>query len=44
MRIAVIRMGNVGSLLRRRWADTGHEVSFCVRNPENAKKRVRRRK
>jgi predicted dinucleotide-binding enzyme len=27
MRIAVIGMGNVGSVLGRRWAEMGHEVS-----------------
>jgi 8-hydroxy-5-deazaflavin:NADPH oxidoreductase len=40
MRIAVIGMGNVGGTLGRRWAEMGHDVSFCVRDPENAKKQA----
>jgi 3-hydroxyisobutyrate dehydrogenase-like beta-hydroxyacid dehydrogenase len=39
MRIAVIGMGNVGSVLGSRWAEAGHEVTFCVRDPEDPKKR-----
>ncbi|MBY0460086.1 MAG: NAD(P)-binding domain-containing protein [Gemmataceae bacterium] len=34
MRIAVLGMGNVGSALGRRWAKTGHAVTFGVREPE----------
>ena len=40
MRIAIIGMGNVGSTLGRRWAETGHHVTFCVRDPDNPKKRA----
>jgi 8-hydroxy-5-deazaflavin:NADPH oxidoreductase len=39
MRIAVIGMGNVGSVLGRRWAEVGHAVTFCVRDPEKQEKR-----
>ncbi len=38
MRIAVIGMGNVGSVLGRRWAEAGHQVTFCVRDPHDPKK------
>jgi predicted dinucleotide-binding enzyme len=31
MRIAVFGMGNVGSVLDRRWAELGHAVTFCAR-------------
>ena len=40
MRIAVIGMGNVGSVLGRRWAETPHEITFCVRDPDNPEKRA----
>jgi predicted dinucleotide-binding enzyme len=40
MRIAVIGMGNVGSTLGRHWAEVGHEITFCVRDPDNPKKRA----
>jgi predicted dinucleotide-binding enzyme len=40
MRIAVIGMGNVGSVLGRRWAEIGYEVTFCVRDPDKPKKRT----
>jgi NADPH-dependent F420 reductase len=40
MQIAVIGMGNVGTALGRRWAEAGHDVTFCVRDPNNAKKRA----
>jgi predicted dinucleotide-binding enzyme len=40
MRIAVIGMGNVGSVLGRRWAQAGHQVEFCVRDPDNPDKRA----
>src|SRR5262249_47543386 len=33
MKIAILGMGNVGSVLGRRWVDAGHEVIFGVRNP-----------
>jgi predicted dinucleotide-binding enzyme len=39
MRIAVIGMGNVGSVLGRRWAEVGHQVTFCVRDPDKIEKR-----
>jgi 8-hydroxy-5-deazaflavin:NADPH oxidoreductase len=39
MRIAVIGMSNVGSVLGRRWAEAGHQVTFCVRDPDDPKKR-----
>jgi len=32
MKIAIIGMGNVGSVLGRRWVEAGHEVVFGVRN------------
>jgi predicted dinucleotide-binding enzyme len=41
MRIAVIGMGNVGNALGRRWAQAGNAVNFCVRDPEDSKKRQR---
>jgi predicted dinucleotide-binding enzyme len=44
MRIAVIGMGNVGSVLGRRWAKAGHAVTFCVRDPDNPKKRAEAQK
>jgi predicted dinucleotide-binding enzyme len=34
MRIAVIGMGKVGGVLGRRWAETGHAVTFGVRDPD----------
>ncbi len=40
MNISVIGMGNVGSVLGRRFAEAGHQVTFCVRDPENTKKRA----
>src|SRR5436305_3072658 len=40
MRIAVIGMGNVGSVLGRRWAEVGHNVTFCVRDPDDPGKRA----
>ena len=39
MNIAVIGMGNVGCTLGRRWTEAGHNVTFCVRDPDNLKKR-----
>ena len=33
MKIAVIGTGNVGSVLGRRWAEGGHEVTFGTRDP-----------
>jgi 8-hydroxy-5-deazaflavin:NADPH oxidoreductase len=39
MRIAVIGMGNVGSALGKRWAEVGRQVTFCVRDPNDARKR-----
>ncbi len=32
MKIAVIGTGNVGSVLGRRWADAGHEITFGTRD------------
>jgi predicted dinucleotide-binding enzyme len=40
MRIAVIGMGNVGSVLGRRWAEKGHDITFCVRDPDDLTKRA----
>jgi 8-hydroxy-5-deazaflavin:NADPH oxidoreductase len=40
MRIAVIGLGNVGSVLGRRWAEAGHDVTFCVREPGSSQKRA----
>jgi predicted dinucleotide-binding enzyme len=39
MRIAVIGLGNVGSALGRRWSEVGHDVTFCVRDPDDPQKR-----
>jgi hypothetical protein len=39
MRIAVVGMGTAGSVLGRRWAEAGHAVTFCVRDPEMPEKR-----
>jgi predicted dinucleotide-binding enzyme len=44
MRIAVIGMGNVGSVLGRRWAEKGHDVAFCVREPNDSRKRAEAQK
>jgi predicted dinucleotide-binding enzyme len=44
MRIAVIGMGNVGSALARGWSETGHDVTFCVRNPDDPRKRAAAKK
>lgn len=35
MKIAILGMGNVGSVLGRRWSEAGHEVVFGLRNPAN---------
>jgi len=37
MKIAVIGMGNVGGTLGTRWASTGHDVVFGVREPASPK-------
>jgi NADPH-dependent F420 reductase len=37
MKIAVIGTGAVGGTLGRRWAQGGHEVAFCSRNPGGEK-------
>ena len=37
MKIAVIGKGNVGATLGGRWAHTGHEVVFGVRDPQDDK-------
>jgi predicted dinucleotide-binding enzyme len=36
MRIAILGMGNVGSVLGRRWAEGGHDVVFGSRRPGDA--------
>ena len=33
MKIAILGMGNVGSVLGRCWVEAGHKVTFGVRNP-----------
>lgn len=33
MKIAIVGMGNVGSVLGRRWVEAGHAVVFGLRNP-----------
>ena len=40
MKIAVIGTGSVGGTLGRRWAQKGHEVTFCSRMPESEKVRA----
>jgi 8-hydroxy-5-deazaflavin:NADPH oxidoreductase len=40
MRIAIVGMGKVGSTLGKRFADAGHEVTFCVRHPLDLEKRA----
>src|SRR5258708_7815084 len=40
MKIGIIGAGNVGGTLGRRWAQSGHEVVFGVRNPEDEKVRT----
>jgi predicted dinucleotide-binding enzyme len=40
VRIAIIGMGNVGSALGRRWSEAGHDVTFCVRDPDDPGKRA----
>lgn len=37
MKIAVLGMGNIGGTLGKRWAATGHEVVFGVRDPDSPK-------
>ena len=37
MRIGIIGTGNVGAMLGKRWAATGHEVILGAREPESAK-------
>jgi NADPH-dependent F420 reductase len=37
MRIAIVGAGNVGGTLGKAWAAKGHEVSFGVRRPDDAK-------
>jgi NADPH-dependent F420 reductase len=41
MRIAVIGAGNVGGTLGRRWAESGHDVVFGLRNPERGASAVK---
>jgi NADPH-dependent F420 reductase len=33
MKLAIIGIGNVGSVLGHRWVEAGHEIIFGVRNP-----------
>ncbi len=40
MKIAVIGTGSVGGTLGRRWAQKGHDVTFCSRTPESDKVRA----
>ena len=40
MKIAVIGTGSVGGTLGRRWAQKGHEVTFCSRTPGSDKVRA----
>ena len=40
MRIAVIGMGNVGSVLGRRWAEAGHEVTMLYAGDDDGANRV----
>lgn len=40
MKIAIIGMGNVGRSLGPRWVESGHLVTFCVRNPDDSEKRA----
>jgi predicted dinucleotide-binding enzyme len=37
MKIAIIRAGNVGGTLGKRWAKAGHEVPFGARDPADAR-------
>jgi hypothetical protein len=37
MKIAVIGAGNIGATLGKKWAHTGHEICFGVRNPADLK-------
>ncbi|HLI22555.1 MAG TPA: NAD(P)-binding domain-containing protein [Stellaceae bacterium] len=39
MKIAIIGAGNVGKALGGNWAKRGHDVTYGVRNPEDAKYR-----
>ena len=36
MRLAIIGAGNVGRTLGRRWVDSGHDVTFGMREPDSA--------
>ncbi len=40
MKIAIIGAGNVGGTLGTRWARTGHQVVFGVKNPRDEKARA----
>ncbi len=40
MKIAVLGIGNIGGTLGKRWAATGHEVMFGVREPDSPKVRA----
>jgi predicted dinucleotide-binding enzyme len=40
MKIAIIGMGNVGKAIGPQWVQSGHLVTFCVRNPDDSEKRA----
>jgi hypothetical protein len=40
MRIGIIGMGTVGGALGRQWTKVGHDVTFGVRDPGNARKQA----
>lgn len=37
MKIEILGAGNIGGTLGKKWANAGHEVVFCVRNPQSEK-------
>jgi predicted dinucleotide-binding enzyme len=37
-------MGNVGTVLGHKWAEAGHKVTFCVRDPDNPIKQAQAEK
>lgn len=37
MKIDILGAGNIGGTLGTKWASAGHEVVFCVRNPQSQK-------
>lgn len=44
MKLAILGMGNVGSVLGRRWVEARHEVIFGVRNPAKHEAEARKMK